>query len=824
VDRRDDEPDTEVGDPGASATIIELTASERRAHRRAHTGPTASTLDPGVRVGRYVVERAIGAGGMGVVTLARDPELKRPVVIKLVKPDAFGDGDESRDELEARLRREAQAMAQLSHPNVVQIFDIGHHGERVFLAMEYVAGETLDGWLGARRRTAAEILAMFCQAAAGLAAAHRAGLVHRDFKPTNVLVDPDGVAKVTDFGLARAFSAGRARETRQRLPDPRVTGVHAVLTHADHVVGTPAYMPPEQAAGGEVSARGDQYTFALVLVDSLVGQSPTARSVTPVAPDSIEDGLGRVGVGARERRAIARALALDPAARWPSMTELVAELATTAPRRPRRWPMIAGLGLCAAAVITWLVVRGDRGSTGGGAPIAGADTCAGAATAATLWTAEAREQLVATFAAGPQPLDGWTGDAVASVMDRSVERLGAEQLAACKARPQTPDPCITRRLQALSAALAGVATRRQDPWPLVAAIDDCKVTPAAPVDRAIVVDHAQPHEAAEAALRGQLARLGANDPALRGRALLALLALAARTGNYAAAARDADALEALAASHTATTRRDELVIASAEGRAFLAVGDVARAAGAWQRAIAAASKLDADDQLEAATGAALVEEQRFDRKVARDRLAAALAAAPTAGAEARARVRMALADLALADGDRTEASRQLGEAAELDAHLALGHEYNIRLAQTNAPDAAASKLDAIHGNATGAIAARALLAKARVLRAANQSAELVDTLARLPGLARSLLAAERTELAVLRCEVEAEQGSVAACERALMETLHPAAPARVQIALAVLKKARVDGDTAAATQAERTAREILEKLAIPVERIPALRS
>ena len=159
-------------------------------------------LTAGEVVGRYVVERPIGAGGMGVVSLARDPELRRAVVIKLVHPNmGFGEGG---DELEARLRREAQAMAQVSHANVVQIFDIGRRGDRVFLAMEFVDGRTFDAWLTEQPRSPDEILAMIRQAGAGLAAAHRAGLVHRDFKPTNVLVGRDGVVKVTDFGLARS--------------------------------------------------------------------------------------------------------------------------------------------------------------------------------------------------------------------------------------------------------------------------------------------------------------------------------------------------------------------------------------------------------------------------------------------------------------------------------------------------------------------------------------------------------------------------------------------------------------------------------------------
>src|SRR5262249_24575521 len=192
------------GGAATSAALLddrgEVIGEARRAPPRVDTA-----LVPGELVGRYVVERALGAGGMGVVSLARDPELRRPVVIKLVHPDIVA--GEGGDEFEARLRREAQAMAQVSHSNVVQIFDIGRRGDRVFLAMEFVAGQTFDGWLRERRRTPDEILGAIRQAGAGLAAAHRAGLIHRDFKPNNVLVGSDGVVKVTDFGLARSVSA-----------------------------------------------------------------------------------------------------------------------------------------------------------------------------------------------------------------------------------------------------------------------------------------------------------------------------------------------------------------------------------------------------------------------------------------------------------------------------------------------------------------------------------------------------------------------------------------------------------------------------------------
>jgi len=246
-----------------------------------------------------------------VVSLARDPELRRAVVIKLVRAlDDTGEAHEAHE-------REAQAMAQLSHPNVVQIFDIGRHGERVFLAMEFIAGQTFDSWLIERPRSVDEILAMVRQAGAGLEAAHRAGLVHRDFKLSNVLVNDDGIAKVTDFGLAR--------------------------------------MAPEQAERRALDARSDQYALAITLLDALLGQAPTSRTVLPGAP-ALDAALDKAGVRPRVRQAIARALLEDPAARFPSLADLMRELVPSV-ERPRRWPLLVGVALCGLAIIVWLATR-----------------------------------------------------------------------------------------------------------------------------------------------------------------------------------------------------------------------------------------------------------------------------------------------------------------------------------------------------------------------------------------------------------------------------------------------------------------------------------
>ncbi|MBZ0235369.1 MAG: serine/threonine protein kinase, partial [Deltaproteobacteria bacterium] len=204
-------------------------------------------LGVGARLGRYELTGLLGAGGMGIVLAARDPELDRQVAVKILRSTAgMLDSDGT-----ARLRREGMAMARLTHPNVIRVYDVGIEGEHVFVAMELVRGTDLATWLRLKPRTDAEILAAFIEAGRGLAAAHDAGLVHRDFKPQNVLVGDDGRVLVTDFGLARDVD-GRETDGPASSDSPRLAS--PAITETGAVVGTPAYMAPEQRRGA-VDAR-----------------------------------------------------------------------------------------------------------------------------------------------------------------------------------------------------------------------------------------------------------------------------------------------------------------------------------------------------------------------------------------------------------------------------------------------------------------------------------------------------------------------------------------------------------------------------------------
>lgn len=272
------------------------------------------------RVGRYTLLRCIGQGGMGIVYAARDEELGREVAIKLLRAEIAKEDDR-------RLAEEARALARLAHPNVVCVFDVGVHEGQRFIAMEYVAGDNLRRWLGAPR-TLREVLQVFVAAGRGLHAAHLVGLVHRDFKPDNVLVGDDGRPRVLDFGLARppddASVVGRPPVLGADV-DPLGTA----LTSAGVVIGTPAYMAPEQYLGEAADARSDQFSFAVSLYHAVYGERPFGGEDPQALALSIVRGRlrpvsPRYSVPLWLEQLLERALRVDPAQRFPSMDALVA--------------------------------------------------------------------------------------------------------------------------------------------------------------------------------------------------------------------------------------------------------------------------------------------------------------------------------------------------------------------------------------------------------------------------------------------------------------------------------------------------------------------
>lgn len=306
-------------------------------------GAGAVVLQRGATLGRYVVLEKLGAGGMGEVFAAYDPHLDRKVAIKLLRGGAL-----SAEEGKARLLREAQAMARLQHPNVIAVHDVGLFGERVFVAMEYVDGETLGDWLRGQRAWD-EVVRVFVQAGAGLAAAHRAGIVHRDFKPDNVLLGPDARPRVLDFGLARQATGGPAvpenKETLERALDATLA---APLTRDGAVMGTPGYMPPEQINGLPTDARSDQFSFCVALFEGLYGQRPFSgatlkQHAAAIASGRVPEPPSGSDVPGWVREALVRGLSANPADRWPDMERLLAALRPRARRSPRRTLFVAAL-------------------------------------------------------------------------------------------------------------------------------------------------------------------------------------------------------------------------------------------------------------------------------------------------------------------------------------------------------------------------------------------------------------------------------------------------------------------------------------------------
>jgi eukaryotic-like serine/threonine-protein kinase len=394
----------------------------------------------GDRIGRYELVEVLGAGGMGIVYAATDTVLGRRVALKLLRPGYGGETGA------ARLVREAQSLARLSHPNVVSVFDVGTEGSTVYIAMELVDGVDLATWVRRDRPPPARILEAARAAGRGLAAAHAAGIVHRDFKPENVLVARDGTVRVTDFGLAR--SAGTASD---RGAEPTLV-LDADLTRTGTVMGTPAYMAPEQIDGESASPAADQFSYCVALFELVHGVRPFAgASLGELRAAIARQELTSVPAGAASRRvaaAIRRGLREDPAARHASMTVLLDELAP--PRSHRRTLIGAGIF---AVVVTGGLIALDRGA-------APAEPCTtGPGELAAVWDPDARAAAIARIATlGPY------GRVLAPALDAQLRdhaaRWAAGHRDACLAnhRGVQSDALLDRRMACLARGRAALGT------------------------------------------------------------------------------------------------------------------------------------------------------------------------------------------------------------------------------------------------------------------------------------------------------------------------------------------------------------------------------
>jgi tetratricopeptide (TPR) repeat protein len=352
--RPDTTADTaDTADTAGTGTPPTVELTEGGAPRPVHAGPG---LAPGLRIGRYLVLELIGRGGMGIVYSAYDPELDRKVAIKVLHP---GGSPAGRPDPRLRLLREAQAMAQVSHPNVISVHDVGSIDGQVFLAMELVVGTTLGQWMRRTPHDWRKALALLVRAGEGLAAAHAAGLVHRDFKPDNVLVGDDGRVRVTDFGLARPAAGAepsRARDDGVGATAEESSLLGLALTGPGAVVGTPRYMAPEQHRGQPTDARTDQFSFCVALYEALFQQPPFPGV-------RLEELAGAVSSGAMRpiprqspvplwvRRIVLRGLSARPEERFGSMNELLVALTHDPRRRLRRILAVAASATLLAALV-----------------------------------------------------------------------------------------------------------------------------------------------------------------------------------------------------------------------------------------------------------------------------------------------------------------------------------------------------------------------------------------------------------------------------------------------------------------------------------------
>lgn len=467
------------------------------------TGVLAAT---GATVGRYRLLEVIGRGAFGVVFLAHDPDLDRKVAVKLVR---LG---ERAPELARRAILEAKAMARLSHPNVVTVHDVGTFEGGVYLAMELVEGTTLSAWLQARPRTWQAIVEVFAKAGDGLVAAHEVGLVHRDFKPDNVLIaeSPGGPPRVlvTDFGLARANldeSASRAGTSA------RGRAVHAVgsiaplpmnRTVEGSVLGTPAYMAPEQLRGETIDHRADVFAFGVSLFEALSGKlpfpgdSPEELLLSQRQSATMSPLAGRCP--RRIARVIAKAIAPEPGARWPDMAALVTEL-----RRDsrRRWWAFASLLVILGMALGWRVSTPSHDAYSACVQV-------GARSTDEVWSATRRAEL-------NDALERTLGAALARRVELRLEAYvdawGAARGRACdavwrrgeqsEATLELKSHCLERRLDefdALTALLASgdreVALRAPAAVSSLPGLSECESlvglaererTPIAPLPRAL---------------------------------------------------------------------------------------------------------------------------------------------------------------------------------------------------------------------------------------------------------------------------------------------------------------------------------------------------
>ncbi len=434
--------------------------------------PVDRDLPAGAQVGRYIVLERLGQGGMGVVYKAYDPELDRRIALKLlrIRQNTESRANRARD----RLLREAQALAQLSHPNVVSAYDAGTVAGDVFVVMELVEGDTLNRWIEKNHPPRRRIVEAMIAAGRGIAAAHQAGLIHRDIKPGNIIVGDDGRVRVLDFGLARwselgdGLSAGRGpiedddslgRSAREaKILEETLSGdsrLKTELTLAGSILGTPGYMAPEQYVGGETDAYSDQYGFCVTLFEVLYGQRPFGRkryrnlkelaeAQKQLAPPT------DAKVPTRLRRIVMRGLSATKEDRFSSMDQLLAELAKDPWEFWRRSLVAMLLLLLLGTGVAFAIFYQAQKR----------DLCTGAShQIESVWGEQARASVRTAFVATGRSYAADTFDRVEKVLSKYTKNWAAMRTEACQAthlRGEQSEVLLDLRMQCLDRGRAQV--------------------------------------------------------------------------------------------------------------------------------------------------------------------------------------------------------------------------------------------------------------------------------------------------------------------------------------------------------------------------------
>ena len=409
--------------------------------------------EPGDTIGRYEVIEVLARGGMGVVYKAHDPELDRHIALKLLRSTIVGEA--KRVEQRERMLREAQALAQLAHPNVITVFDAGIVDGDVFIAMELVEGATLSAWLDRSGLSRAQIVTVLVSAGEGLAAAHEAGLVHRDIKPSNIIVGDDGRVRVIDFGLARASASDELdiaiEDSDTSLSSSSERWLTTTLTRAGTVMGTPRYMAPEQHLGGTVDHLCDQYSYAATVHRAVYGVSPIERGSykqlrnAAIAGD-LDDPPSGVRVGRHLAATISRGLSRQPGDRFPSLRDMLVALRKDPNARLRR----VAIGAGAAALVSLLAFSLLGKSTSGAAACPAAEP-----TIEGVWDHAMKERVRVGFAGSGRVYQAQTFSLAASSMDDYARRISTMRRESCEStrvRRKQSDEMFDLRAECLGRA------------------------------------------------------------------------------------------------------------------------------------------------------------------------------------------------------------------------------------------------------------------------------------------------------------------------------------------------------------------------------------